>query len=74
MLTTVMVELGINDVVGGTYIISLTLRNCIGATVFASSNTITVPRGIYNDSVFFDISPAVRMTDVSEVIVEVRTP
>lgn len=74
MLSTVVVELGINDLIGGRYVISVTLRNCIGAIVYAASNTITVPRGIYNDSVFFDISPAVRMTAVSEIIVEVREP
>lgn len=74
ILNVVMVELGINDLVGGTYVISLTLRDCQNNILYSSNNRITVPRGIYNDSVFFDVSPAVRMSDVYQVIVEVREP
>lgn len=72
LLNVVMVELGVNDLVGGNFVITLTLKDCMGNTVYTSYNTVNMPRGIFRDSVFFDVSPPVRMDDVYEIIVEVN--
>ncbi len=71
LLNVVMVELGVNDLVGGSFVITLRLKDCVGNTIYIASNTVNLPRGIFSDSVFFDVSPPVRMDDVYEIIVEV---
>lgn len=68
----VEVELGVNDVVGGRYRIVVTLYDCLDTPVGQGSVTATIPTGIYSDSVFVDISPAVKMENVYKVEVRVE--
>ncbi len=65
-------ELGINDAVGGRYRIVVTLYDCLNTAVGQGSVIANFPPGIYSESVFIDISPAVEMENVYRVEVRVE--
>ncbi|MEM2237748.1 MAG: hypothetical protein QXR26_03250 [Candidatus Caldarchaeum sp.] len=71
IVDVVQVELGVNDLTGGKFTITLSLYDCNGVMLYTKSNTVAIPAGIFNDSVFFDVSPPVRMDDVFKVVVRV---
>jgi len=68
----IQVELGVNDLTGGNFSVSVELRDCRGMLLFNNTNRVSIPRGIFTDTVFFDISPPVKMDDVYKVAVVVR--
>ncbi len=68
----VEVELGVNDAVGGRYRVVVTIYDCRDMAVGQGSVTVNFPTGIYSDSVFIDISPAVGMENVYKVEVRIE--
>lgn len=68
----VEVEMGVNDALGGRYRIVVTLYDCLDAPVGQGSVTVNFPLGVYSDSVFVDINPAVKMENVYRVEVRVE--
>ncbi len=70
-VNVVEVELGVNDVVGGNYRVTVTLYDCNGVQLVSRSVTVRIPRGIFTDSVFIDI-PSTPLTDIYRVVIGVE--
>ncbi|GBC70960.1 hypothetical protein HRbin02_00734 [Candidatus Calditenuaceae archaeon HR02] len=70
-VNVVEVELGVNDVVGGNYRVTVTLYDCNGAQILSRSITVRIPVGIFTDSVFIDI-PSTPLTDIKRVVIGVE--
>ena len=71
MLDVVQVELGVNDLTGGNFSITLSLHDCNNNLLYRGTTRINIPRGMFTDTVFFEVSPRVNMEDVFAVVVEV---
>jgi len=71
MLDVVQVELGVNDLRGGNFSITLSLYDCNNNLLYRKTNQIRIPPGIFTDTVFFEVSPRVNMEDLFRVAVEV---
>ncbi len=70
-VNVVEVELGVNDVVGGNYRVTVTLYDCNGAQIQSRSIIVRIPVGIFTDSVFIDI-PYTPLTDIYRVVIGVE--
>jgi hypothetical protein len=70
-LDVVQVELGVNDLRGGNFSITLSLYDCNNNPLYRKTNQIRIPPGIFTDTVFFEVSPRVNMEDLFRVAVEV---
>jgi len=65
------VELGVNDLVGGRYVVTALLYDCNGDLLASRSVTISVPVGIFSDQVFIDVPPT-PLTDIAKVEIRVE--
>ncbi|MCS7145272.1 MAG: hypothetical protein RMJ28_06625 [Nitrososphaerota archaeon] len=71
MVDVVEVELGVNDLVGGRYRITVNLYDCNGELITSRFVITNVPRGIFTDSVFVDVPPILLM-DIARIDVLVE--
>lgn len=71
VVDVVEIELGINDLVGGRYMVTVVLHDCNGDIIVSRSVTTTIPIGVFTDSVFIDI-PATLLTDIARVEIIVQ--
>lgn len=71
IVSVVEVELGVNDLLGGRYRVTVTLYDCNGDLIASRFTIINIPRGVFADSVFVDV-PSTLLTDIARVDVTVE--